>query len=175
MARSHHGKLRTQVAYAPENRDLGPDACGRAKWERSRTTLAPMKRKPKPSYSALHTRLYRARGKATDHACSSCGEPATGWACVRNKTIRGKSNRWSVMYSLDLSDYEPLCRTCHSVLDHVTGVNHPKAKLTAAIVRDLRARVADGERIPYKRLCRELGVNTTTLNNAITGKTWRSI
>lgn len=74
------------------------------------------------SYRGVHRRLERYRGKASEHDCYFCGAPADEWALVHEPlevrwgTNSLKSGR-SVPYSVDLSDYEPLDRSCHRRLD----------------------------------------------------------
>ena len=55
----------------------------------------------------------------------------------------------------------------------VEGSMCPGAKLTEDIVRECRVRYAAGEMI--KSLAAEFGVNTSTMNVAIHGKTWKHV
>lgn len=70
-----------------------------------------------PTYSALHQRLRRVRGRAQDHPCAEhgCGEQATQWAYLHLDLdpVREKGRT----YSLDLSLYAPMCRRHHDALD----------------------------------------------------------
>ena len=71
------------------------------------------------SYRATHGRLWRARGRAAHHPCAGCGQPAHHWAYDHTDPYQ-LSQLWHgkpVVYSLDLSRYEPLCRSCHSKRD----------------------------------------------------------
>jgi hypothetical protein len=61
------------------------------------------------TYSAVHQRLIRARGLASEHACAECGGQAADWA-FDNGDPRG--------FSEDLDRYSPLCRSCHRKKDH---------------------------------------------------------
>jgi hypothetical protein len=69
-------------------------------------------------YSAVHNRLARRRGKATDHACALCGAPARQWALRKDAKgpILQCSDRPSP-YSENPADYFALCVRCHQALD----------------------------------------------------------
>jgi hypothetical protein len=53
------------------------------------------------------------------------------------------------------------------------GTTHPLAKLTDALVIELRKRHADGEQI--RPLARSLGLDKATVSDAIKGKSWRHV
>jgi hypothetical protein len=79
------------------------------------------------SYRAAHRRLQRSRGKATEHSCAECGEPADQWAYdhgdePKNAVFRGRT----VPFSTDINRYQPLCRSCHIKLDRARGKGWPK-------------------------------------------------
>lgn len=70
-----------------------------------------------------------------------------------------------------------LCRKCHFAVEqrglrtrHL-GEDHPRAKLTDAIVREARRRFAAGE--TAAALGREFGVTKGVMRYAVTGQTWR--
>ena len=71
-------------------------------------------------YSAVHERLYRARGAANTHICE-CGQPAQQWAYDHSdpdpKFSWRRDLRYEVPYSLDLSRYVPMCIPCHGKAD----------------------------------------------------------
>lgn len=74
-----------------------------------------------PSYRGVHHRLKAARGTATDHPCVRCGEQAHHW-CYDHADpaeVHGVADTRGIVapYSLDLSHYEPLCRSCHVTED----------------------------------------------------------
>lgn len=81
-----------------------------------------------PTYSGVHERLRRTRGKASSHPCVDCGEPASQWSCCPcvddlrwvlrpcGWVSEPSGRRW-VSYSVDLSDYDPRCSKCHRSLD----------------------------------------------------------
>lgn len=56
-------------------------------------------------YSAVHWRLRRYRGKATEHTCA-CGRGAHEWAFDEPTGA-----------STNLSRYTPMCRLCHRAFD----------------------------------------------------------
>jgi hypothetical protein len=104
--------------------------------------------------------------------CVSCDNPATDWACVRNKTAEDIVHGDRVKYSKNLEDYDPMCSPCHQALDH-KGEAHGQSKLTEAIVIDLRERHARGEHLNYKALGSLYGVTRGTVYNAVTGRKWK--
>lgn len=66
-------------------------------------------------YAAAHYRVQSARGRASDHPCADCQGPARDWSyeggdpLERVEMVKGSPRR----YSLDVSLYEPRCRSCH--------------------------------------------------------------
>jgi hypothetical protein len=75
------------------------------------------------AYKTVHGLLTQKRGSAKGYACISCGKPAHEWsysnsdplASVQEIWTRGRMTR--LVYSEDLSSYEPLCRPCHRKRD----------------------------------------------------------
>lgn len=70
------------------------------------------------SYPAVHQRLRRTKGRARDHACHDCGQPAQNWSYdradpnqVEGETKHGRGDRRP--YSLSMSHYQPVCYVCH--------------------------------------------------------------
>lgn len=61
-------------------------------------------------YQARHSRVWRARGKASAQVCVDCGGAAKEWSQVHGTD------------GLDVFDYEPRCRHCHYVYDGKVGV-----------------------------------------------------
>ena len=55
---------------------------------------------PKPSLLALHKRIYRKHGPASNHPCIDCGQKAKDWSNTGKYTDR-------------IEDYVPRCRSCH--------------------------------------------------------------
>jgi hypothetical protein len=117
------------------------------------------------SYSAMHNRVYRTRGKA-DH-CSKCGlsDPAVTYQWA---SLTGKLD--------DPYDYAQMCPKCHRQYDIAClkiGEEHHAAKLTADAVREIRARAASGEL--GKALSREFGVDPSTVYDIINRKKWKHV
>lgn len=66
------------------------------------------------TYSAVHQRLRKERGHASEHICARCGErQARQWSVDKQRAE--KRTPWP--YSTDLSLYEPLCVSCHKRKD----------------------------------------------------------
>lgn len=57
-------------------------------------------------YSALHKRVYAARGPARDHQCVRCPAQAQQWARVHTED---GTDPWA--------DYVPMCYICHRAYD----------------------------------------------------------
>lgn len=56
-------------------------------------------------YWGVHSWLKRVMPKASTKKCYHCDSPARDWANVSKK------------YLLDITDYIPLCRSCHMIFD----------------------------------------------------------
>lgn len=76
------------------------------------------KRLPVPSYGAIHKRLERERGRASQFACTLCGNPAQEWSYAGGAEVEAIDPAAGIAYSPDLSCYRPLCRRCHRSIDH---------------------------------------------------------
>lgn len=77
-----------------------------------------------PSYHAVHARLARTRGAATEHPCEDCGdvERRHQWSYVRacpGELLGGVHGRHKnpMPYCLHVEHYAPRCRSCHDKLD----------------------------------------------------------
>ncbi len=71
------------------------------------------------SYGAVHSRVSRARGPASEYRCKQCDGPAAQWAynhCDPNERQFLLNGR-EYPYSLDLNNYMPMCRSCHQTFD----------------------------------------------------------
>jgi hypothetical protein len=66
-------------------------------------------------YNAIHQRLKRDRGPASEQWCTDCGGPAMDWAYdhLDPDELMGKDGP----YSLDLAHYRARCRRCHQAED----------------------------------------------------------
>lgn len=74
----------------------------------------------------VHGRVFRERGRAKDHFCANCGEPAKEWA-YDHQDPNEKISPGGYPYSLDIDHYEPLCWPCHRRMD--LGLK-PRKRLT---------------------------------------------
>lgn len=97
-------------------------------WRRARgigprRTKAPRTHKPRTystTYRAVHARVQRERGPATQKQCAHCGGQAHHWAYDRTdpSPLKGTTPRGiPAEYSADANRYAPLCRRCHSIFD----------------------------------------------------------
>ena len=68
------------------------------------------------TYNAVHLRLRAQRGAAKDSTCP-CGAAAEHWAYVRGDDQSVRYDERGRPYSIDLSRYVALCRTCHRRMD----------------------------------------------------------
>lgn len=78
---------------------------GNGRWTGSRAT-----------YDAIHQRLRGERGRASTHQCIDCGKRAAQWSYGH---ARGPGYRECEVgpYSVDLTDYDPRCVSCHKKFD----------------------------------------------------------
>jgi hypothetical protein len=105
--------------------------------------------------AALHQRVQKFRGKASEHPCEHCKtHQAREWA-----TIHGRAGT-------AISDYIPLCKKCHVAYDRETRWR----KLTAEQVVEIRTRRAAGAMV--KDLAAEYGVAGPTITMIVQRKKW---
>lgn len=67
-------------------------------------------------YDAVHHRLIRWKGKASNYKCIDCADPAEEWSYSNadaNERICEKGRR----YSFDPDHYDPRCVPCHRAFD----------------------------------------------------------
>lgn len=64
-----------------------------------------------PTYTAVHQRLARLRGPASEHTCP-CGQPAAQWAYMGDRQPDERAP-----FSEDLWEYAPRCTSCHKRFD----------------------------------------------------------
>lgn len=84
-----------------------------------------MKRKSatKSAYVAAHKKVARERGRADTFTCR-CGQRAHDWAYQGGASVEYEVNGAKV-FSMDVSTYEPMCRSCHFKMDgHGVGQKH---------------------------------------------------
>ena len=116
---------------------------------------------PSPSYDVWHHRVTKARGPASGYPCIDCGNPAQDWS-----TANPSSDDIEIRF-------QPRCRRCHRNYDGAVGEGNPRAKLTNAKVRQLRARRADG--LTYRQLAAEFGISDMSACAAVNRKTWAHV
>lgn len=63
-----------------------------------------------------HRAVYKAKGKASEHECGSCGKAAMDWSQIHDSDPD------------DVNSYAPLCRSCHLKYDSRFRTNRPGAK-----------------------------------------------
>lgn len=117
------------------------------------------------NYFSLHTRVYRARGKASH--CERCG--------ATDQRLRYEWANLTGHYE-DIWDYEQMCKNCHAAYDAPSqprGTDVSWAKLTEDTVREARRRHAAGE--SATSMAAEFGVSHVALVKAIKGKTWKHV
>ena len=135
--------------------------------------LRPLQPWTHTSYQAVHLRVRKARGDAAEHRCIECGEQAAQWACQRNKETIDQSMQ--LPYSTEVDDYEPMCSSCHRVMDSPRGEDHHRATLTEDFVVDLKRRLAAGEVMVLAEEARRAGVPASSVYNVVRGHTWRHV
>lgn len=83
------------------------------RWRTYGDPLHPGKRKPGTDYRSAHKRVARRRGKASEHACASCSEPAFHWSYDHRDPDEFINPATGCPYSLDPDHYQPKCVPCH--------------------------------------------------------------
>lgn len=90
-------------------------------------------------YYGAHQRLTAQRGRAADHPCADCGQPARHWSYdyddPQELLHRHPGRRAMLRYSTDPEHYVPRCAGCHRRHD----VGHQTARRTCATGRKLTA------------------------------------
>ena len=115
------------------------------------------------SYHVKHSSLRYHFPKSG--VCEECGATAgrTEYALIHGRE-----------YSRHREDYRELCQPCHRSYDS-GGVRSRNAKLTDAIVIDIRIRHAKGKGERISVLAREYGVSLAAVQKAAIGKSWRHV
>jgi len=72
-----------------------------------------------PTFASVHKKLGRTRGAARNFSCADCGGRAVEWSYNHRDPdeITGRIGASVVLYSLDLANYDPRCRSCHRKFD----------------------------------------------------------
>jgi hypothetical protein len=73
------------------------------------------------SFSAIHQRLRKIRGLATNYACVDCGKPAQHWSYDHACPDERRDFKLGLPFSIDLDHYQPRCVPCHKRLDLAVG------------------------------------------------------
>lgn len=73
-----------------------------------------------PKYRSAHSRVTRERGRAADHACVDCSQPAHHWSYDHQDADQlWTDDAGGRYYSADPAHYEPRCAGCHRLFDAV--------------------------------------------------------
>lgn len=70
------------------------------------------------TYDQIHSGLHWARGRASEHACVKCGEPAKHWAYMYTAGEDELTAPDGGQYSENFDDYSPMCISCHRNFDY---------------------------------------------------------
>lgn len=111
--RTHHGRWYTHGDPTMVLRPRRASGADHHRWKGNDITS-----------SGAHRRVYRARGKASEYNCTSCGSQAVDWAYDHldpneKSEVQDHGGRRSVLipYSTDVNRYQPMCRKCHFAFD----------------------------------------------------------
>ena len=107
---------------APESQKT--TSCGCSQPTRQTGAGHPRHQGDRIAYSTAHKRVASRRGRARDHACLVCEQPAASWAYRGNsprelrewRDVSPVKSGW-LRYSPDPADYDPLCWRCHARKD----------------------------------------------------------
>lgn len=112
-------------------------------------------------YSAVHFALKQAYGPARNYFCP-CGSTAADWAYQRPGEGLFDDN-FKAFYSEDLSDYLPMCRSCHKKLDSSQQLDQLSAMGKKGIVaaapklKEHRQMISRMNSSGPRRICKECG------------------
>ncbi len=87
-----------------------------------------------PGWAAIHKRLMRSRGRASEFFCVDCGKQAAEWSYNNRDPheIVAMDHGWVLAWSLDMTNYDPRCRSCHRLFDNAHRIEHAPAGTTTA-------------------------------------------
>lgn len=80
----------------------------------------PAKRGPRKEvvgYQGAHVRLRLTQGRAAEHDCHRCGEPADEWSYNHADPNELIDEDLGLPYSLSSDHYVPMCKSCHVRFD----------------------------------------------------------
>lgn len=69
------------------------------------------------SYAGAHSRVTKARGRASSYPCRDCGAPAAEWSYDHEDPAELVDPERGGAHSGDPSHYDPRCHSCHSLFD----------------------------------------------------------
>ena len=78
------------------------------------------------SYTAMHTRILKVRGRASEHECIQCEGVAAEWAYDYTDPSP-KYRKGRGLYSTDPARYVPMCVRCHKTFDGPRGTRRKVA------------------------------------------------
>jgi hypothetical protein len=158
-----------RVTFVRQTQPCCSVACGAVLAKRSRRVYSgennPKWRGGDVKYLARHVRVRTARGSASEYACDNCESPAKEWAHIHDTD------------PFDVANYTPLCVRCHRNYDlpmALRGEQHPRSKLTADIVREIRAQYAVGAKTQCQ-LATDFGVIQATISKIVARKIWKEV
>lgn len=96
------------------------------------------------TYATAHARVARSRGKASEYLCDLCPRRASDWAY--NYTDPEELAEDGRPYSLDVTRYAPMCKSCHRLHDFEKDPAM-RARLLGASAHSHVARAALAEKI----------------------------
>lgn len=143
--------------------------------------VPPSPRKDTPKYQAAHSRVWKVRGKASDHACVDCGSPADEWSYdhADPDEVTDKPSRFAgniLTWSAKPEHYKPRCAKCHRTWDGLVGDGHPRprAKLAENAVREIRLLHATGQ-WSQKALGEKYDTPTSNISKIVTRRNWKHV
>lgn len=75
-------------------------------------------------YYKVHHMLRKERGRAAEYTCVICGESAAEWVFTGNpetspykEAVNRRGKTVQMFYSKDLTEYQPMCHSCHIKFD----------------------------------------------------------
>lgn len=74
------------------------------------------RKKVDKEYKIAHSNVYALRGRASDHPCADCSEPARQWAYDHADYFE-ETTASGLLFSNDPAHYQPRCTRCHRLFD----------------------------------------------------------
>jgi hypothetical protein len=93
-----------------------------------------LRRQETISYFGIHRRIKRDRGLASEHTCADCGRRAQQWSYDGTDPAElhyDPPGKRRLSYSMDLSRYQPRCRSCHYKRDGIAPPPETRIRRTA--------------------------------------------